>query len=430
MESFFDWWSRCLHNLTMVSPRKVNILGLGYLGLAMALHLTKAGHEVCGWDVDEERRKRLRKGVLPYEDADLLSAWKELLGKDSICVADQEALPSDADLWLVTVGTPVGNNGLYDLSSVRQSLSEIERITSASERHPLVLVRSTLPPGATAELQRAHPSLQLFYWPEFLREGQALRDLARPSLSLLGFVGKCPDQRFLLRIFPDAAPRFVPAEIAEMVKCASNTFHALKVSFANEIGSLCSLLGVDGSQVMEIFCDDRELNLSSAYLRPAFAFGGPCLGKDVRALSSLASQKGLRLPLIAQIEAANGEHIERAVRWIGRQTEKRILITGSGFKEESVDTRFSPVRRLADRLLEENPLRPILFYEGSALESAASLSEALRDPETLVVLGPLGLQPGERLEIFTKARKILDLYGRREPQLPSTMTGTLHYLHA
>jgi GDP-mannose 6-dehydrogenase len=267
-----------------------------------------------------------------------------------------------AELSLVTVGTPSRRNGSANLDHVASALAGIARALRTAKKFHVVAIRSTVPPGTTESLvvptleqissRRAGRDFGVCFHPEFLREGSSIHDFFNPPRTVIG-ASDSRTARQLVRMWrPVKAPVFVTSyKTAEILKYADNSFHALKVSFANEIGSLCRRLDISSEEVMRIFVEDTKLNLSPLYLKPGFAFGGPCLPKDVRALGRLARQNGLNLPLIQNILPSNARHLDRAVDLVLSLKKQRIGVLGLVFKSDTDDLRESPACGLVRRLI-------------------------------------------------------------------------------
>src|SRR3989475_11301368 len=275
---------------------RVNVFGLGYVGSVTAACLAKAGHEVIGVDIDEEKVAMVNAGASPVVEPGLGALVAEVVAARRLraTISTREAV-SNAAIGLICVGTPGRASGQLQVDAVERVCQEVGRGLAERAEPYTVVVRSTVLPGTTERLlapalrtgagRELGPSLRIAVNPEFMREGSALRDFARPPFTLVGCVD--PAAASLLRVlYKSVAAPFVQTTIraAEMVKYASNAFHALKVCFANEIGDACAGLGVDVHEVMRIFLMDRKLNVSAAYLRPGLAFRCSCLPKDLRAL--------------------------------------------------------------------------------------------------------------------------------------------------
>lgn len=342
---------------------KIVIFGLGYVGSVSAACLASAGHQVIGVDVDGHKLDLMRKGQAPVREPGLDQLLGHMVGSGQITVTNNtaEALV-DADVSLVCVGTPSRRNGNLDSAALERVLESIGQALAGRDTYHVIAIRSTLLPGVLFArllplLERASDrkvglDLGVCVNPEFLREGSAIRDFEKPPFTVVGET----DQRagdILLGAYAHVdAPvyRLLPDE-ASMLKYACNNFHALKVAFANEIGAICQPLGIDGQRVMRVFCEDRELNISSRYLRPGFAFGGSCLPKDLRAMNYVAKERDVATPLLNSLAASNDAQVQRVVDLVTERGRRSVALLGLSFKVGSDDLRESPFVRLAEALI-------------------------------------------------------------------------------
>jgi len=342
---------------------KISVLGLGYVGAVSAACLARDGHEVIGVDPERTKVDLINAGNTPIIENDVgpIIATQVAAGKLRATTELVEAV-RHTDLSLVCVGTPSLPNGGIDLRYVRRVCEEIGRTLAAHPGAPVIVMRSTMLPGTMREV--VIPTLQKFSGkrageefgvcinPEFLREGTAVHDYYHPPKTVIGEVNRASGD--LLASLYSAMPGPMirsDIETAEMVKYADNAWHALKVGFANEIGNLCKGVGVDAHRVMDIFCQDRKLNLSPYYLKPGFAFGGSCLPKDVKALLYKAKTLDLSLPILGSILPSNALQIERGLQAVIEKGGRRIGILGFSFKAGTDDLRESPMVELAERLI-------------------------------------------------------------------------------
>jgi GDP-mannose 6-dehydrogenase len=330
---------------------------LGYVGCVSAACLAKLGHRVIGVDIDAFKVRSVLEGRSPFYEPGLEPVIAETLAAETLtATTDADAALAESTIAMICVGTPSQKNG-------NQNLEQLERVSGQiaahleKRREPLtVAVRSTVFPGTCEQvvipaLGRSSEAAVVSH-PEFLREGQAIRDFLEPPLLVVG--GSNSDAvrcvADLYRALP-VEPCLVSLGTAEMIKYACNAFHALKVAFANEIGTLCEQRGVSGAEVMDTLCRDVTLNLSRAYLKPGFAFGGSCLPKDLRALAYRAMRMDLKLPLIESILGSNEEHLRRATERVMDLPGDRIGFFGLAFKENTDDLRESPVVTLLESLI-------------------------------------------------------------------------------
>lgn len=342
---------------------KIAVLGLGYVGSVTGACLAQMGHMVTGVDVSATKVRLLNSGQSPVLEQGLDSLVRKMVAEGRLrATLDPAEALDGADLSLVTVGTPSRRNGAANLDHVVSALGGIGCSLRAAKKFHVVAVRSTVPPGTTGRLvvptlekissRHAGRDFGVCFHPEFLREGSSIHDFFNPPRTVLGTSDSRTARRLIRMWQPVKAPIFVTSfKAAEILKYADNSFHALKVSFANEIGSLCRRLDISSDEVMEMFVQDTKLNLSPLYLKPGFAFGGPCLPKDVRALARLARETGLSLPLIQNILPSNIRHLDRAVDLVLSAKKQRIGVLGLVFKSDTDDLRESPACELVKRLI-------------------------------------------------------------------------------
>jgi GDP-mannose 6-dehydrogenase len=342
---------------------RVSVLGLGYVGCVSAASLADADHQVIGVDVNEEKVAAVNAGRSPIVEPGLDDVLKRAVdaGRLRATTNTAEAV-AHSDVSLVCVGTPSRRNGSLDLTYLERVSGQIGAALREKSSYHVVVVRSTVLPGTTHSV--VIPALEresgkkygdgfgVSVNPEFLREGTALKDFRKPPLTLVGH-NHAADASGTMALYQsiDAPLVSTSIRVAEMMKYASNTWHALKICFANEIGNLCKEVGVDSHEVMDIFCRDEKLNLSSYYLKPGFAFGGSCLPKDVRALQYRAKEADVDLPVISSILPSNRLQIEHAFNQVMDTGRKRIGLLGFSFKAGTDDLRESPMVILAEALL-------------------------------------------------------------------------------
>lgn len=334
----------------------VAVVGLGYVGCVSAACLAELGHRVVGVDRDEFKVNTISSGQAPFYEPGLqeLVRTNVAAGRLSASTNLVEAL-EQVGIALICVGTPSKRNGDLDLEQLRHVVCEISRYLPHRRQSLIVAIRSTVFPGTcegVVAATLADSRVAVVSNPEFLREGSAVHDFMEPPLLVVGGSNSEAVHRVAALYSPlGIAPCLVSLRTAEMIKYACNAFHALKVTFANEIGALSGELGIDADQVMNTLCRDERLNISPAYLQPGFAFGGSCLPKDLRALVYRAIQLGLDLPLVASILPANNEHLERNISKVLDLPAKRIGVFGLAFKENTDDLRESPIIALVEALV-------------------------------------------------------------------------------
>ncbi len=341
----------------------VSVFGLGYVGCVSAAALAAEGHAVVGVDANPDKAASVNAGRSPIVEQGLDELIRQSVATGLLrATMDPLEAVAATDLSLICVGTPSRRNGSLNLTQLQRVCEQIGEAIGEKRSHHLVVVRSTVLPGTTCDV--VIPALErtsgkkfgngfgVTVNPEFLREGTALEDFRHPSMTLVGHDYRA-DGLSTASLYDHTGAPLVTTSIqtAEMIKYTSNTWHALKVCFANEIGNLCKRLGVDGHEVMDIFCRDDKLNLSSAYLRPGFAFGGSCLPKDVRAIQYRAKELDVDMPVIQSILPSNQRQIQQAIDQVLDTGRRRIGLLGLSFKAGTDDLRESPIVILAEALL-------------------------------------------------------------------------------
>src|SRR5215831_4068176 len=334
---------------------KLSVFGLGYVGCVSAACFSEAGHEVIGVDSNPLKVDLSSGGRSPIVEPgveDLIAA--AVKDRRLRATTDVASAIAESDLSLVCVGTPSNHNGSLDLRYIKRVCQEIGAALEVKRGYHIVAIRSTMLPGTIAGTvipalevysgKRAGRDFGVAINPEFLREGSSIHDFNNPPFTLIGADDEdaaAPLGKLYAHL---SAPVLkVGIKDAEMVKYACNSFHALKVTFANEIGMICKSLGVDSYRVMEVFCRDTKLNLSPYYLKPGFAFGGSCLPKDLRALTHKAKEADVSIPMLNSILTSNQHQIERAVEMVLRTGRKKVGVLGLSFKPNTDDLRESPM---------------------------------------------------------------------------------------
>jgi GDP-mannose 6-dehydrogenase len=342
---------------------RIAVFGLGYVGCVSAASFAGDGHQVVGVDVNPDKVRALNDGRSPIVENGLDQLIAENVAKGVLRATTSPAdAVSSSEVSLICVGTPSRRNGSLDLGHLTRVCEHIGAALRDSADYHVVVVRSTVLPGTAfnvviptieAHSGRKHgEGFGVVVNPEFLREGSALKDFRNPPLTLLG-IEHAADGAAAVRLYDQVNAPLVTTNVrtAEMIKYASNTWHALKVCFANEIGNLCKRLEIDSHEVMDIFCRDTKLNLGPYYMKPGFAFGGSCLPKDVRALQYRAREMDLELPVIQSILGSNQLQIQHALEIIAESGLKRVGLLGFSFKAGTDDLRESPLVILAEQLL-------------------------------------------------------------------------------
>jgi GDP-mannose 6-dehydrogenase len=338
---------------------KVSVFGLGYVGTVGAACLARNGIPVVSVDVNPDKVAMVSHGQAPVVEAglpQLLEAAVKSRHLQATTCALEAVMATDVSF--VAVGTPSQADGSLDVSSVLKVCDEIGAAVAAKRRHHVVVIRSTVTPGTTircTEILKKHAknvSIAVAFNPEFTREGTAIKDYDNPPYTIIGTTDPMAEG-VLREIYATVPAPIIVTEpsVAEMIKLVSNAWHATKIAFANEIGRLGNTLGFDPRQVMEILIRDSKLNISSAYMRPGFAFGGSCLPKDLRALTRFARTENIALPLLSSLIPSNQAQIDSAFLDILATEKRRIGIVGLAFKAGTDDLRESPALELAERLI-------------------------------------------------------------------------------
>ena len=341
----------------------ISIFGLGYVGVVTAGCLASMGHRVTGVDINEVKVQMLSDGISPIIEKDLPELLENNRKKGLIqATTDTRQAILETEMSIICVGTPSRSNGCLDTRYIEAVCREIGEVLKEKEEKHILIFRSTMIPGTMRGI--VIPMLESYsgkingegfdaaFNPEFLRESTAVFDFYNPPKTVVGADSDEVAQK-ILSIYGEVTGERITTdiEVAEMVKYVDNNFHALKITFANEIGMLCKNLGLDSHQVMNIFMKDTKLNISATYLRPGFAFGGSCLPKDLRAISCLARMHDVETPLLNSLMVSNTMQVTNAAKKIMSFGKKKIGLAGFSFKEGTDDLRESPMVELIEILL-------------------------------------------------------------------------------
>ena len=342
---------------------KISIFGLGYVGAVSLACLARDGHSVIGVDVDQAKLDLIGAGKTPVVEEGMVELMTQVAASGRVFVTtDVAKAVLDSELSLICVGTPSAPNGSQDQSAITKLASDLGRAMRSKATSHVFVFRSTLVPGTVEEVlrplieresgKRDGKEFHVCFQPEFLREGTSIRDYDRPPFTVVGANAEPPLDR-LRELFGHLPCEFRATSIraAEMVKYCCNNFHALKITFANETARLCEALGVDAFQVMDLVCQDRQLNISPAYLKPGFAFGGSCLPKDLRATMYLAKTRDVELPMLGNVLASNRVHVEHAIAKVLASGRRRVGMIGLSFKTGTDDLRESPLVLIAEQFI-------------------------------------------------------------------------------
>jgi GDP-mannose 6-dehydrogenase len=419
--------------------RSISVFGLGYVGTVTAACLAHMGHNVIGVDLSSTKVEAMQSGRSPIVEPRVGTLISETHAAGRLhATSDSSQAVLNSEISFLCVGTPSLRNGKLDLGHIEPVCREIGEVLRNKSAFHLVVLRSTVLPG-TAEtivvpaLEKASGKTMgqdfgVCVNPEFMREGTAVADFLEPAMTIIGAADRY-HSGLLREIYKWAPGRIFETSFrsAEMTKYVCNAWHAVKVAFANEVGTLARELGVDAESVVEIFTADNKLNISPSYLKPGFAFGGSCLPKDVRALNYRAKELDLELPLFQAIMASNDEHLERAVQMVLATGKKKIALLGLSFKAATDDLRESPQVQLAKRLLGEGRalkiwddnvslgqligsnrqyIDEVIPHVGSLL--CPELDEALQGAE-VVVIGTRGIDRSTLSQKIHPGQMVIDL---------------------
>ncbi|TNC28623.1 nucleotide sugar dehydrogenase [Amycolatopsis alkalitolerans] len=342
---------------------KISVFGLGYVGCVSAACLAGRGHQVIGVDVNPVKVGLVRGGRAPVVEERIGELTEQVVRSGALRATDDvaEAI-AHSEISLICVGTPSAPNGSLSTAYLERVTEQIgAALKDKVDRHTVVF-RSTMLPGTCLELLvpilekasglTAGVGFGVAVNPEFLREGTSVKDFFEPPKTVIGEID--PPSGDAVAALYEGLPGDVfrvPIPVAEMAKYADNAFHGLKIGFANELGAICHALGLDSHRVMDVFLADRKLNISPAYLRPGFAFGGSCLPKDLRGLVHAAHRADVSVPILAHVLPSNEEHLRRAFELVARTGKRKVGLFGLSFKPGTDDLRESPLVELAERLL-------------------------------------------------------------------------------
>ncbi|HEY8893813.1 MAG TPA: nucleotide sugar dehydrogenase [Niastella sp.] len=341
---------------------KISIFGLGYVGCVSVGCLARNGHEVIGVDVSEFKVELINSGKATIQEKDIDTIIAEGYAKGSISATTcAEEAVHNTDLSIICVGTPPSSNGHLNLTYIFKTAEQIGKALKTKDEFHTVVIRSTVMPGTNSRYgeiieefsgKKRGRHFSVVSNPEFLREGSAVYDYYHPAITVVGGDNTFAIEKVasLYRCL-DAPIEITDVKVAEIIKYINNSFHALKIAFANEVGNICKALTIDPFKVMELFCKDTRLNISPAYLKPGFVYGGSCLPKDLKGLVTLGHDNYLDTPVLSMINNSNEQHRKKAVDMITETGKKNICMVGLSFKEGTDDLRFSPFVDLAETLI-------------------------------------------------------------------------------
>ncbi len=337
----------------------ISIFGLGYVGAVSLACLARDGHRVIGVDVDQAKLDLIAAGKTPVVEEGMVQLMADAVASGRVSVTrDERDAMMRTDVSLICVGTPSAPNGSQDQTAMLRLADDLGTAMREKAGSHVFVFRSTLIPGTVEDVLRPiieaksgkkeGVDFHVCFQPEFLREGSSIRDYDKPPFTVVGANAPAPADK-LRELFGHLPCEFITTSVrsAEMVKYCCNNFHALKITFANETARLCEALGVDPFEVMSVVCKDRQLNISPAYLKPGFAFGGSCLPKDLRAMMYLAKMRDVDLPMHGGIMPSNRSHIDHAIAKVMGTGKRRVGMIGLSFKVGTDDLRESPLVLLA-----------------------------------------------------------------------------------
>lgn len=426
---------------------KISIFGLGYVGAVSLACLARDGHEVVGVDIDQTKLDLISSGKSPIIEQGILELMADVAQSGRVSVTDNasEAVAA-TDLSFVCVGTPSLPNGDQNLDAMTRLAEQLGDAIRDKDQVHTVVIRSTVQPGTTESRilpiieersgKKAGEGFHVCFQPEFLREGSSIKDYDNPPMTVVGSSSEYATEQ-LKALFGELPGEFIATDVstAEMLKYGCNAFHALKVNFANEMGRICQALGADSHRVMGLLCEDKQLNISPAYLRPGFAFGGSCLPKDLRALLHTAKRDDVEVPMLSALLPSNRIHIEHALDLILSQKKRKVGVVGLSFKSGTDDLRESPLVTLVEHMIgkglelkiydPEVQVSRLIGANRAYIENAIphignlmcdSVEDAVGDAD-IVVVGLSGEDIMAELRAHTREDQyVLDLVGIRDTE--------------
>jgi GDP-mannose 6-dehydrogenase len=441
---------------------RISVFGLGYVGCVSAACLARDGHNVIGVDVNPQKVEAAGSGRSPVIEKGLDKLMSDVVRSGKMrATLDSQAAVLQSDLSLICVGTPSNGNGSLSLQYLDRVCTEIGTALTGKKEYHVIVVRSTVLPGTVEGRlvplieqhsgRRAGTDFGVCMNPEFLREGSAIEDYDHPSHIVIGELDARSGDAVQHMYEAIKAPVVhTTIETAEMLKYVNNAFHAVKVAFANEVGNLCAAHGIDGYEVMDLFCRDRRLNISTSYLMPGFAFGGSCLPKDVRALVYRAKERDVDCPLLSSILPSNQRQIRRGIELVEETRRRKVGILGLTFKAGTDDIRESPVVHLVEALVgkgfqisiydEKIELSRLTGTNKSFLERELphiatlmrpSLEEVVKQSEVVVIGNGSTAFCGVR-DLMREDQTLIDLVGitrnsHNAPKAPAVLQGVNNY---
>ena len=429
---------------------KVSVFGLGYVGAVSCACLADRGHDVIGVDIHPAKVDMVMRGESPVVEEGIEELMSAGVAAGRLrATLDLELAVAESEVSLISVATPSNADYTPDLTAVDKVITAIGKAIAKKPGHHTIVLRSTVPPGTTEERiqplleaaagRKVGDRLSLVFNPEFLREGSSVKDFYQPPQTVIGSLDEA-GYVVMEQMYAGLPGMFVrtTCRVAESVKYLCNVFHALKIVFANESGSVLKACGLDSREVLKIFCQDTQLNISAAYMRPGFAFGGSCLPKEVKGFITLAQMHNVAIPSMAGLLSSNGAHIDRAYELIARDGRKKVALFGLAFKPGTDDMRDSPLVVLAEKLMGKG--FDIAIYDSSVKVSRLlgknrefidreipHLDRLLRDqPEAaldgaeIIVIGHADAAARKAIVAAADGRRIVDLAGYADMQAASS----------
>lgn len=420
---------------------RISVFGLGYVGAVSCGCLPELGHEVIGVDTNSLKVNMINDGQSPVVEEGINELIAKAVKEGKLrATHDVEDAVLNSDVSLISVATPSNPNYSPNLTAVDAVVRSIGAVLRKKDGAHVIVLRSTVPPGTTEDRilpillessgRQIGDKLSLVFNPEFLREGTSVKDFHNPPQTVVGSLGEA-GYAAMEEMYAGLPGAFVrtSTQVAESVKYLCNVFHALKIVFANEAGSVLKACDLDGREVMKIFCQDTQLNISPAYLRPGFAFGGSCLPKEVKGFLTLARDLNVPIPTLAALLDSNEVHIKRAYDMIARDGRRKVALFGLAFKPGTDDMRDSPLVALAERLLGKGfnlsifdrfvkisrllgKNKEFIEHEIPHLESMlGETPEAVLKDAEVIVIGHADAEARQAIIAHAKGRRIIDLSG-------------------
>jgi len=342
---------------------KISVFGLGYVGTVLLGCLAREGYSVIGVDIDPFKLDLFRKGIPPVLEEGMDSLIFEAMDSKRVEITDDTSFAiRNSEISFTCVGTPSMPNGSQDLNAIKRLAEMFGRALCGHSKYHTFVIRSTVMPGTVEDVikpiiekhseKKNGKDFGLCFQPEFLREGSSIKDYYNPPFTIVGGDSELSTNK-VIEVFNHVPGKFITTSIrlAEMIKYCCNIFHALKITFANEVGRICKPLNVDSREIMEIVCKDTQLNISPAYMKPGFAFGGSCLPKDLKGLLYVAKMNDVLAPMLEHILPSNNIHINYAVDSILYRELKQVGMVGLSFKQGTDDLRDSPLVTMAEKFI-------------------------------------------------------------------------------